>query len=146
MLGATSTTRALGVFEQLADDEELAAIEQARAGAIEAAANRLSDAALAMGAAPDDEDALDPYTRRIMLADITSMTTAVQEQNRQVDLAEDAGDRSGRAVLGLSLVALAGVLIGLAAVLGRGRGGRIALSAGTIALVLATVAGTLAAV
>ena len=51
------------------------------------------------------------------------------EQNRQVDLANAATGREQWAVLGLSFLALSGVLTGLAAVFREGRSGRISLTA-----------------
>ena len=65
----------------------------------------------------------------------------MNEQNRQVDLANQAGAQNSRSILGLSFLALAGVLTGLAAVLREGRAGWIALLA---AVAMAGAAGLMA--
>ena len=65
----------------------------------------------------------------------------VAEQGRQVDIAAAAGSRGRLAVLGLSLSALAGVLVGLALVLREGRPGWTALLAACGIAGLAVVAG-----
>ena len=88
----------------------------------QAASGKLT-AALAETAATSGADPVDPYTAGLMSATIDQLNAEVTEQNRQVDLAIEAGARSQRAVLGLSLLTLAGVLAGIAAVLGRGRAG-----------------------
>ena len=71
---------------------------------------------------------MDPYTAGLMSASIADLNTEVAEQNRQVDVANETGARSQRAVLGLSLLTLAAVLAGISAVLGRGRAGWATLS------------------
>jgi len=75
---------------------------------------------------------VDAYTAGLLNATTQQLVAEVQEQNHQVDLANAATSSEQRAVLGLSFLALAGVLTGLAAVLREGRGGRIALSAAGI--------------
>jgi hypothetical protein len=70
------------------------------------------------------------------------------EGDRQIAVAtaaDTASDRSGRAVVGLSMIALAGVLVGLAAVLGEGRAGKITLLVAYGAVALSGLALVLAA-
>ena len=102
------------------------------------ASTRLVAIASEMGAVPDDASPLDPYARVVLASTIDEMVAIVDEQNRQKDLANLASTRSSRAVMGLSVLALAGVLVGLAAVLGGGRAGRALLLLAWIAAAWAT--------
>ena len=63
----------------------------------------------------------------------------VAAQRAQRALADRASGHGNEAVLGLSIVALAGVLAGLAAVLGRGRAGRALLALAYAALGLSVL-------
>jgi hypothetical protein len=108
--------------------------EQAAAAKLTAA---LAESAATSGAAP-----VDPYTAGLMSPSIADLNAEVDEQNRQVDLANTAGARSQRAVLGLSLLTLAAVLAGISAVVGRGRAGWATLSVAwgtTIAAMVVTL-------
>jgi hypothetical protein len=104
------------------------------------AAADLGDA-LTATAATSGGATLDPYTAGLVNATTPQLWAEVTEQNRQVDLANDAGARNSRSILGLSFLALAGVLTGLAAVLREGRAGWIALLA---AVAMAGAAGLVA--
>ena len=84
---------------------------------------------------------LDAYTAGLLKATTQDLWNEVTEQNRQVDIANDAGTRNSASILGLSFLAPAGVLIGLGAVLREGRAGWIALS---FAGFMTCAAGTLA--
>jgi hypothetical protein len=106
------------------------------------AGERLSAVAEEMGATPDETSPLDAYARAALAASLEEISAMVDEQNRQRDLADVAGARSTDAVLGLSLAALAGVLVGLAAVIGHGRSGEALLA---LAYVLATASIVMAA-
>jgi hypothetical protein len=92
------------------------------------AASALSEA-LAATAATVSGSPLDAYTARLVEATVDDLTAEVNLQNRQVDLAERADSRNTRATLGLSFLALAGVLTGLGAVLREGRAGWFTLMA-----------------
>jgi hypothetical protein len=70
---------------------------------------------------------LDRYTSDLLQSTTVELLKEVAEQNRQVDLANEASSREQKAILGLSFLALAGVLTGLGAVLRMGRAGWIAL-------------------
>lgn len=62
-------------------------------------------------------------------------------QDARLEQAETYGTRQERAMYGLSLVAVAASLLGLAGLLGSGRGGRMALSSAAVALIVAFVTG-----
>jgi hypothetical protein len=81
-------------------------------------------------------------TAAMIKATTIDLLAEVKEQNRQVDLANAYSDRNTQSILGLSFLALAGVLTGLGAVLREGRAGWFALaSAGA----MAAAAGVMAA-
>ncbi|MGD0018166.1 MAG: hypothetical protein ABSD62_02845 [Candidatus Limnocylindrales bacterium] len=84
-------------------------------------------AALAATSATSGGSPLDSYTSGLVKATTQQLWAEVNEQNRQVDIANDASGRNSRSILGLSFLALAGVLTGLAAVLREGRAGWFAL-------------------
>lgn len=117
-----------GVLTALQDGDPTG-VEQARAEADGLAAQRLQEIAVVMGTVGERGGPLDPHTAEVLLADIPQLEEMVVRQNEQVDRAADWGTRSSRAVLGLTLLALAGVLSGLAASFGPGRAGRGALTA-----------------
>ncbi len=83
---------------------------------------------------------VDAHTVEGLRADILDLEQLVVQQNQQVDAAENWATRSSRAVLGLTLLALAGVLSGLAASFGAGRAGRAALTAAAAATLMAALA------
>jgi hypothetical protein len=103
---------------------------QAASGRLAAA---LTESAATSGAAP-----VDPYAASLISATVAQLNAEVAEQNRQADLSNEAGARAQRAVLGLSLLTLAGVLVGISAVLGRGRAGWATLfvASGTIVVTI----------
>lgn len=82
---------------------------------------------------------VDPYLAGLLSATDAEMNDEVAEQNRQVDVAAAAGESQQQAVLALSIVALAGVLAGVAAVLGSGKAGWLVLVTGWAAAGVATV-------
>jgi hypothetical protein len=121
------------------------AIANADSGAWE----RLVTIALKMGAVPDTTSPLDDYARKTLASTPDEISALVQERNRQRDLADNASERSGAAVWGLSLAALAGVLVGLVSVVGTGRSERALLLlayvlAGTAVVIGAASAGLIA--
>jgi hypothetical protein len=109
---------------------------------------RLATIAHEMNALSDAASPLDPYALRMLTLpyDMTApmvdgvfqltdeMKALLAELDQQDLAAADASARSNYAVLGLSVVALSGVFVGLAAVVGSGRAGRLLL-------VLAWIAG-----
>jgi hypothetical protein len=117
-------------------DPAASAIGAAEQSAYQKLRTALADTSLTTGGKP-----VDPYTAGLLNATTAQLTAEVKEQNRQVDLASAASFSEQLAVLGLSFLALSGVLTGLAAVLREGRGGRIALTA---ACLMSAAAGVLA--
>ncbi|MFN8622989.1 MAG: hypothetical protein U0869_19800 [Chloroflexota bacterium] len=103
------------------------------------AGNRLQAIGAAMGAIPGRDTDLDPYAAYVLGSTIEEMQADLKEQNRQADLADRASAQGNASILGLSLAALGGVLVGLAAVLGSGRAGRSLLAVAWAAAIGATV-------
>ncbi len=89
--------------------------QQSAYGALQAALTATSDTT---GGKP-----VDAYTAGLLNATTPQLQAELAEQNRQVDLANAASSHEQLAVLGLSFLALAGVLTGLAAVVRESRGG-----------------------
>jgi hypothetical protein len=106
-----------------ANDETMGIVGEATV----AASNRLLAIATEMGATPEASDGVDQYIADVIGTDVMSMEPMVAAQNAASDEGDAAGRRSSQAVLGISVVALAGVLVGLAAVLGGGRAGKTLL-------------------
>lgn len=131
-----------GVSRQLqgtiAGDDAVVAV----GAAAQAASTRL-DAALSETAGTSGGPPLDAYAAGLVTAPDSEIVAEVRDQNRQVDTAQAQGSRELRSVLGLSLVALAGVLAGIAAVIGRGRAGWLVL--GTAWVVAGATAATVVA-
>lgn len=116
-------------------------LEQAQLDAEQAAVRRMAVATREIVRDPTPASGLDDAT-------LAALTTPQAEQEAQSlrqaaasDRSHRYGRRAGRAVLGLSFVAIAGTLLGLAGVLGVGRGGAIALVGSGAALALAVGAG-----
>jgi hypothetical protein len=122
MLGMDSASRQLAAVQH-GDDRSLAV------GAAEGQAFDKLQKALAATSATTGGTPVDAYTAGLLKASTADLENELAEQNHQVDLAHDASSREQQAVLGLSFLALAGVLTGLAAVLREGRAGRISLAA-----------------
>lgn len=93
-----------------------------------AAGDRLAAIAGEMGAQPEVGGPLDPYAQAMLSSTGTQLQAILAVQIGWSEAASDASDRSSLSVMGLSLVALAGVLVGLAAVVGSGRTGRSLLA------------------
>jgi hypothetical protein len=88
-------------------------------------------------ASADRATALDPVAREVIATNIERLGEIGDEQDHQVGLAEKYGGRLSRALFALSLLALAAILLGLAAVLGIQHGGPIILGVAALALLLA---------
>jgi hypothetical protein len=122
MLGIESAAREIAGLQN--NDASTSAVGKAQAAAFDKLRAALTATSATTGGQP-----VDSYTAGLLNATTQELLTELAEQNRQVDLASAAGAREERGVLGLSVLALAGVLTGLAAVLREGRGGRLSLSA-----------------
>ncbi len=88
----------------------------------------------------------DAHTAKITSLDDTALAALAVAQGAAVDQANHLGSRSTLLVYALSLIALAGVLAGLAGVLRRGFGAVLALAAGLVGVVLAVGIGAAAMV
>ena len=106
---------------------------------------RLVTIALEMGAIPDASSPLDDYARSTLASTADEIAALLEERDRQRQFADAASQRSTNAVLGLSLAALAGILAGLAAVVGHGRSGGSLLSLGYLLAGGAVVMGAISA-
>ena len=121
-LSFEGSARGLAALER-GDDAAL------QVGSAELAASTALSEALTATAGTVSGAPLDGYTARLIDATIDELTAEVNEQNYQVDLANEADARNTRSTLGLSFLALAGVLTGLGAVLRESRAGWFALVA-----------------
>ena len=122
MLDAQALAREIAGLQN--GDDAAMAVGKAQQSAYEALQAALTATSDTTGGKP-----VDAYTAGLLNATTRQLQTELTEQNRQVDLANAASSHEQLAVLGLSFLALAGVLTGLAAVLRESRGGRISLSA-----------------
>lgn len=119
-------------------DPRVRGFESALARADRAAAERLTRLADSIGNVPPPETGVDQIARDVIGTSEDDLRTLVERQNRLTDEATRHGNRSSRAVFGLSLVALATVLLGLAAVMGA-RSGAAPLVGGAGVLLLVAI-------
>jgi hypothetical protein len=132
-----------------ANSRALAALQAGEGAAVAGAAaevegetiTRLSGIIDEMSAPPGQESGLDPVTLETLRRDLDALSALADEQNREVDRAERFGLMGDRAVLALTIVALAAVLLGLAGVVGAGRGGTMILASAVVAIALSIGAG-----
>lgn len=108
------------------------------ATADKATAERLTALAQAVGQVPPPESGVDPLTRSVIGTTEDDLRALGTRQNQLLDEATRYGNRSSRAVFALSLVALATVLLGLAAVMGE-RSGAAPLVGGAGVLLLVAI-------
>ena len=99
-------------------DPQVRALEAGIAAADRAAAERLTRLAETIGRVPAPEAGVDPLVRSVIGTSEDDLNALADRQNRTLNEATRYGNRSGRALFALSLVALATVLLGLAAVMG----------------------------
>jgi hypothetical protein len=127
-LGLEATQRQLAALRS--GDEEAAAV----ALADERASQRLLGLAARLSEEPSAESGVDRAAREALAATNPDLRRLVAEQNRQVDLAERYGGRENAAIFGLSLLAVAAVLLGLAGLIGEGRQGMRILAVAAVTL------------
>ena len=139
-IGIGGTTRVLDALQA----GDTSGVAEALGSADAAASERLAAIAAEMSAVPGAGGPLDAHTAQVLAVDLASIEAMATDQRRLVDDSALWNARSSRAVLGLTLLALAGVLIGLAAVFGEGRPGRTALIMAGSATGLAALAGAAA--
>lgn len=119
-------------------------LEQAQLDAARVAVGRMAVAARQIVHDPTAASGLDATTLAALTTPPAEQTAESLRQAAAADRAHRYGQRSGRAVLGLSFVAIAATLLGLGGVLGAGRAGTISLVGGAAALALALAAGFVA--
>lgn len=136
-LSIQGTARQIAAF----DHPDLQSVQTAMGQADVDAGTRMVDVAAAMARVEAGASGLDPATESSVLAEPDEILALVQEQNRQVDLADRFSLRGDRAVVGLSMVAIAAVLLGLAGVVGESRSGTISVIAAAGALVAGAAGG-----
>jgi hypothetical protein len=147
-IAATGPVRAAGVnAQQTALTISLKAIERSQqseargyefvvAYVDDRVANRLLELADDIQEEPDASSGLDPVAREVIATDTEELAEIGDHQDEQVAEAERYGSRLSKAIFALSLLALAAILIGLAAVLGYEHGGRVILGLATFGLLL----------
>jgi hypothetical protein len=136
-IGSDGDSRVLGARGDLAIDWAVA-----QQPVQERASKRLLGIAGEMSELPDDDPRLDPYTKQAINSDREDWNALLKQQHAAVDRADEAGTRQNRAFASLGLTATAAALLGLAALMGAGRAGRIALVTAAVALVAAAVYGS----
>ena len=115
--------------------------QEALAEAEEGAAARLRRIAQETGSAPSEASGVDPYTRTVLATEVPQLQQLLAEQNRQLDVSQKYGGRESRALFALSLLALGAVLLGLAAVVGANRNGRLTLGLSATFLAVSSLLG-----
>jgi hypothetical protein len=138
LMGFAATARRVEAFGL---EPDAAAFANAVAGAEEQALTALGPVIASLSEEPRETSGLDPRTRAAIAAVGNDLGALVADQNRQVDLADRYGEQGARTILGLWLLALAGVLAGLAGVFKGSPAGRVSFVAGTVALIAAAAWG-----
>jgi hypothetical protein len=118
-----------------------AGFESALADADQRAASDLGPVVDAVAKPPDAASGVDPVTRAVIASTTDDATALLARQNRVLNTANRFGSRGSRAVFGISILALAAVLFGLSAVLGRENRGGLTLALGAVALAAAAASG-----
>lgn len=146
---AVQAGQALPLHRLEAYGRQLAPAPPAPGSAYEAA---LSDADLrtaddlapvvdSIGRPPDPASGVDPVTRAVVTSTPDDDNAILARQSAALRRADRFGSRGSRAVFALSILALAAVLFGLSAVLGRENRGSLTLALGAAALVAAAAYG-----
>jgi hypothetical protein len=118
-----------------------AGFEAALADADQRASDDMGPVADSVAKAPDEASGVDPVARTVINSTTDDATALLVRQNRVLDTANRFGSRGSRAVFGISILALAAVLLGLSAVLGPENRGAITLGLGALALLGAVASG-----
>jgi Lhr-like helicase len=104
-----------------------------------AAAKRATAILQVLGRAPTEQSGVDEAARQAIESSVAQEQRLVKTQNGAVGASEHYSGRSERAILGLSLAAIAAAMLGLCGIVGPGRPGRILLLV-AIAAALAAIA------
>lgn len=103
-----------------------------------ATARRLIELGRATTTIPDDPPGIDAATlRAVTTKDQAAIDRIVERQGAHLEEADRMGARQGRAILAVGLIAIAASLLGLAGLMGEGRGGHLSLGSAAAGLVLA---------
>jgi hypothetical protein len=137
MLQMDGADRALAAVA--ADNAGIAAVGQAEVDAATALKAALAATQATSGGSPTDA-----YVASMLAMTADDFAAELTAQGHQMDLAHDAGTHDGFAVLGISVLALAAVLTGLAAVVRESRGGWWALRSAAGFIGLAVILGLVA--
>ena len=101
-------------------------------------ARRLIELGRATSTYPDDAQGVDAATiAALATPDQAAVDRIIARQSEHLEEADQQGTRQGRAILAIGLVAIAASLLGLAGLMGDGRGGRLSLRAAAVGLVVA---------
>jgi hypothetical protein len=107
-----------------------------------ATARRLIALGRATTTLPDDPEGVDEAAfEALATRDQKQIDAVTNAQDEELEKADSMGTRQERAILGVGLVAIAASLLGLAGLMGEGRGGRLSLLSATVALVVANAWG-----
>lgn len=132
------TARQISILDgPLAEDEAQNGLAEADV----AAGERLYEIAERMGAVPAATSGLDPFTLDVLGSGVAEAAALVERQGAEVDRAERYSRQGNRAVLGLSVLAVAAVLFGFAGTVRDTKPGVAALSTATVFLVASVALG-----
>lgn len=107
-----------------------------------ATARRLIELGRATTTIPNAPPGVDAATlRAVTTKDQAEIDRIVDRQGAHLEEADTAGARQGRAILAVGLVAIAASLLGLAGLMGEGRGGRLSLGSAAVGLTVANAWG-----
>lgn len=135
---ARGTARLIATSEAGVDDADyLVALAEGDT----AAGERLAEIGQQMAAVPDADSGLDPFTLDVLSRGQQAAADLIEQQNAEVDRAEVYSQRGNRAVLALSILAVAAVLFGFAGAVRDTRPGVAALGTATVFLVVSAVIG-----
>lgn len=136
-----TVTEGLGVVRvSSADVEDLTALQVALG--LSQVDNSTARRLIALGRAtsryPQRPPGVDAATLAALATpDQATVDRIVERQGEHLEEADVQGARQGRAILAIGLVAIAASLLGLAGLMGEGRGGRVALLSAAVGLVAA---------
>lgn len=122
---------ALQALDIFAAESSLATADAQAAQGLMALAQSLSDPI-------EGSDEIDDQTAAVLAADQAEIDRLVAQQNHLVDVAEAYGSRGVKGMFGLSLIALAAVMVALAGMFGDNKAGHLALLSSTTLLAVAS--------
>lgn len=133
-LAVSRTTAVTGEIEPLQIGLGLSSVENRAARRLLLLGNRLRKL-------PESAELDDVVSEAIRVRDARALDPLIERQNEAVDRAGEYGTRQERAMFALGLVAIAASLLGLAGLMGAGRGGNLSLATAAALLVVAVAWG-----